>query len=34
MVVQRNLAPEKKEENPAQYEVSKNHQIIITAPVL
>lgn len=35
MDVQHNLAPvKKKEEKPAQSEVSKNHQIIITAPVV
>lgn len=34
MVVQYKLAPGKKEEKPAQYEVSKNHQIIIATPVI
>lgn len=33
MVVQHNLAPGKKEDKP-EYEVSKNHQIIITAAVV
>lgn len=34
MDVQHNLAPGRKEEESAQFEVSKNHQIIITAPVV
>jgi len=34
MIIEHSSAPGKKEEKPAQYEVSKNHQIKITAPLI